>query len=187
MPITVDEGVPAGRNTPTRLPDKEYGEALSGLVIKCTDLLPIRRNQDGTFSVLLGLRDQEPMRDWWIFGGRQQWRMNAVDSLQQRIEVELGVRFETDRFSFIDCADLMWTTRAQEPVNEGCCVSTWVHGIILSADEIDSLRPNEEYRDLKWYAPEEIATGDFHDMVKHMTSLFIGRLKEAMDYMGHGA
>lgn len=179
MPIHCDEGMPAGRSEPVRLNNEAYSKALSGLVVNCTDLLPVRRTQAG-FEILLGLRDQDPMRGWWLFGGRQQWRMAPTQSLQKRIEAELGLSIETDRFTFIDVASLPWKTRAQAPIEDGCHMSSWVYGVVLNGPEVQRIRPNEEYEESDWFTPKEIADGDFHQAVKHMTQLYVSRLRHVM-------
>lgn len=179
MPIHVDEGTPANLPESTFLPNDVYSQVLDAVVVSCADLLPLVKTEDGAYKVLLGFRDQEPMRGWWIFGGRQQVGLSPEHSLQKRIEKELGFTLETDRLLHLDVASLRWKTRAQDPVDAGCQMFTTVYGIVLSEDEYTALQFNEEYSEIKLFDPQEILDGNYHKMVKHMLQTFLDRIGAA--------
>lgn len=159
------------------LSDPVYSQALDALVIACVDILPIHGEQ-----VLLGRRSWEPQQDWWCFGGRMHKGELYQIAAQRNVQRELfqgvsKITVHPDRFTLVGVYNLLWSTRAQEPAENGCHMISITMMLSLTEEEISFLCPNEEYHDVKWALFDEItlSTDKYHpclvQMVKDVVAL----------------
>jgi ADP-ribose pyrophosphatase YjhB (NUDIX family) len=138
------------------LPDSVYSQALDALVIGCVDVIPIHNGQ-----MLIGLRNWEPQPDWWCFGGRmrkgEQYQIAAARNVRRELFHERDeIEINPDRFNLVGIYNLIWNKRAQKPVQNGCHILSVTMMLSLTDTEIALLRPNEEYRNIRWVLPDEI-------------------------------
>ncbi len=172
MPIHYDSGPPTDWDGPVFLGDEAYGDVLKSKVINCTDFLPVFI-EDSQVKVFLGLRDQEPMSDWWVFGGAQAIRRAPTESLSLRMRAEMGIEIDPSRFIFLDTASMPWPTREQEPKGAGCHMSSWFYAAELTPEEFGQIKVNEEYADTCLVDADDVLNGGYHPVLKHMVGKYL--------------
>lgn len=172
MPIHYDSGAPDDWDKPVFLSDEIYGDVLKSKVINCVDLLPVL-SEEGQVRVFLGLRNQEPMKDWWVFGGAHTIRQAPTESLSLRIKTEMGIEIDPSRFIFLDTASMPWPTREQEPKGAGCHMSSWMYAAELTPEEFDQININGEYADTCLVDADDVLGGDYHPVLKHMVGKYL--------------
>lgn len=138
------------------LSDPRYSQALDVLVIGCVDIIPVYQGR-----MLLGLRSWHPQPNWWCFGGRMQkgeiYQIAAARNVQRELFHNLNeFEINPNRFVLVGVYNLIWSKRAQEPVDNGCHMISITMMLSLSKSEVASLKPNEEYRETRWMQPDEI-------------------------------
>lgn len=129
--------------------DEAYSQILDNVVIVCVDI--ILCNAQG--EILLGKRQQEPMRDWWIIGGRMRAGESLEEAVQRNIKRELGFEADLSTLWQVGVYSMIWATRAQPPQNRGCHVMSITHGLMVEPQEF---KFNEEYKDVRWINPKTV-------------------------------
>ena len=112
------------------LSDLEYGRALDTVVIACVDGVLWHGNQ-----VLLGWRNQDPRRGWWIVGGRMQVGESPVQAAQRKLRDEANLDLEGDRIQFVGVYSTQFATRRQPPTYHGLHSINLVHAVRLTDAE----------------------------------------------------
>lgn len=182
-------GIGVGRQYVTRNPDESqpvftkyldaepYAEALSGLVVKCVDVLVY---DPETAMVLIGTRQQEPQAGDWVIGGRMRAGESLEDSAIRNLQREIGLNIDPKKLRQVGDYELIWDTKAQPTTtNEegrdvtGCHMSSKVELYPVTPEEKASMVYNDEYAAVKWVDPLKILNapeGAYHpclvDMVK---------------------
>jgi hypothetical protein len=161
-----------------RLPESVYSQAVDALVIGCADVVPVH---DG--RMLIGLRSREPQPDWWCFGGRMRRGELYQIAAARNIHLELfhgveGLHVHPDRFVMIGVYNLIWDTRAQEPIENGSHTLSVTMMLALTDMEVEYIRPNDEYRGVQWILPDElVGTPDrFHPCLIEMARAVASRI-----------
>jgi hypothetical protein len=154
--------------------DEAYKQALSGLVIKCVDIVIY---DPATGRVLVGERDQEPQRGDWVIGGRMRAGETAHEAAIRNLRRELGDRVANEASERLEPIgteyDMVWDTREQDPtLNEDGETVTIAHmssspmALPMSEAEFNSIaKPNEEYAGLRWedgFELYEAPAGTYH-------------------------
>src|SRR6266536_3496052 len=141
--------------------DDAYAEALSGLVMKCVDIIVI---DPATTSVLLGTRQQEPQPGLWVIGGRKRAGETHIEAAQKNIKRELGIQVNADDLIEVGIEyDTMFDTRALPPTKDhigqlvaGCHTNSSTFVIALDVSLVQSIRHNDEYAGLHWISLKQI-------------------------------
>jgi ADP-ribose pyrophosphatase YjhB (NUDIX family) len=142
---------PLQQSAPDRayLSDQEYGRALDTLVIACVDVVLCWGDR-----VLLGCRNQDPRRGWWIVGGRMQVGESPMQTTQRKLQDEANLRVEGDRIQFIGVYSTQFATRRQPPTHHGLHSINLVHTVRLTDAESQqvNLTPTEydQHRWIRW-------------------------------------
>jgi ADP-ribose pyrophosphatase YjhB (NUDIX family) len=135
------------------LSDEDYSKVLDNVCVTCCDIIVVR--DDG--RILLGLRAWEPLKDWWIQGGRAKPGESFEETCARNVKRELGLVIDPERFQLLKPYMHNWAQRRQEPVDNGSCTSSIVHVLFVTQEECEQIKPNEEYVDVKWEDPQVIA------------------------------
>jgi ADP-ribose pyrophosphatase YjhB (NUDIX family) len=152
---------------PVYLDDATYGQALDAFVPTCIDVLVF--HSDG--RVLLGKRQQEPQPDWWVIGGRMRVRESFFAAAARNVKRELGFQIELARTDTtpIGAYSLVWDTRAQAPVFDGCHMLSLPLIYELTEEELHRLQPNAEYAEVAWFDPYEVMSDPaYHPAMRRM-------------------
>lgn len=96
--------------------DPEYARILDCVVVACVDAVLL----DPQGRMLIGKRSREPQPDDWIIGGRMQTGQTFEEAARKNIERELSIKLESERYSYVGTYNLVWSNRAQAPVENGC-------------------------------------------------------------------
>jgi len=133
----------------TFMSDSAYAEALDSLVICCADAAVLH---EGLW--LIAKRAWEPLPDWWVIGGRMRKGELIEQALRRNLRRELRLDIPEDRLqSIIGYYSMIWDTRAQEPIENGCHLFSITAAIHLTAKEKARIQLNEEYADSQWVNP----------------------------------
>jgi len=139
--------------------DREYAAVLDSIVIACVDIILI----NGMREMLLGKRTREPQPDYWIIGGRMKPGESFEEAAARNIKRELGIELGPERFTYLTTLSLVWARRAQEPKDNGSHMISITMAANVNDEEIASIRPNDEYSELRWIRPATIRYGTgFH-------------------------
>mmetsp|Transcript_168385 Transcript_168385/g.540981 ORF Transcript_168385/g.540981 Transcript_168385/m.540981 type:complete len:252 (+) Transcript_168385:42-797(+) len=162
------------------LEDAEYGRALDALVKAVSDVLVVSPDDS---QVFLGRRKVEPQPDWWYIGGRAKPGETPEQAAVRNIRRELGLELPIERFEVIANYSFVWHTRAQAPVDNGTADISTVHSLVLRPEEVGVVKLDEkEYLDAKWFAAEEVLSGEFHPALKQaIRDLRAKRAYEALE------
>jgi ADP-ribose pyrophosphatase YjhB (NUDIX family) len=147
------------------LPDDVYAQVLDEIVPTCVDLLLITEDK---LRVLLGKRQQEPQPDWWLIGGRKRTRECDADTAARNAKRELGIDLDLARLDRrpLGAFSLVWDTRAQGEVFNGCHTTSLPYIYFVTAAELEAMVPNQEYAEVRlWHASEITNDGQFHPML----------------------
>ena len=157
------------------LSDIEYEQAIRALVVVCTDVSIIDRDER---KLYLAMRRARPASGWWYIGGRAFAGETELESMLRCFQRETGMKVAVERFQFISMNRYQWKDRAQEPVNIGCDSLCYTYALELSAEErlkvAKSLDQNEYTHEigLRGFTRAELISEnvlpqiiDFYDMV----------------------
>lgn len=162
----------------TRLPDKEYGEALDCIVKGCSDMLLLSPDAN---SVLLGKRIVHPQPDWWFVGGRIFPGETPTQSCCRLLKRELSLDVEPARLRSVCCASLAWGRREQPPQEHGTTDIQIALTLQLTSDEVDRVRLDPaEYSDSKFVPLRDIEGGDYHPALKFAVGSLIAYQKHQL-------
>lgn len=158
MPQVRHIGIREEKFTPHHswMTDEEYGKVLDNIVICCADVVPY----DPNGKVLLGKRQQKPLLNWSIIGGRMQAGESPEEAARRNLQREL--HFDSSGLNFWQIGVYSWTfaTRAQEPQDRGCHLVSFVFSFCLP--EQSSISFNTEYEQVRWFNPAEITVENLH-------------------------
>ena len=121
------------------LPQEIYAQALSSLIIVCTDVAIICPSEKLLF---LAKRIVHPMPGYWTIGGRRFAGESAVSAAKRNLSRETGMTLDSFRFTNITDTEVIWATRKEQPTMAG------KHDIInffsaeMSLDEIYKVNQN---------------------------------------------
>ncbi|MDP3900880.1 MAG: NUDIX hydrolase [bacterium] len=135
--------------------DELYSKILDSVVVATADILCF----DSEGKILLGRRTRNPQPDWWIIGGRMKRGESFHAAAARKMEEELGLRLKEDRFRGFAACSFVWKKRAQEPQNHGSHTAGVIMAVTLSGEDVRSIKPNDEYSELKWLLPQDIVSG----------------------------
>lgn len=142
------------------LDDETYARALSGIVIKCVDIMVF---DPKTGRVLLGDRDQLPHDGVWPFGGRKRPGESDKETAVRNLERELGIKVSEDDIEPVGTQyELIWDTREHsDTYNEEGELVTGCHDsgtlMMLPIDEASArFTHNREFGSIEWYDFGEI-------------------------------
>lgn len=134
------------------LPEAIYAQALDALVICCVDAALLSQGH-----WLLARRVQEPHPDWWVIGGRMRKGELIEEALRRTLRREIHLDLPEERLRhIIGYYNLIWDTRAQEPVSKGCQLFSITIAVSLTEEEREQLVLNEEYGEAQWVKPEHV-------------------------------
>ncbi|RAQ93940.1 NUDIX domain-containing protein [Thermogemmatispora tikiterensis] len=134
------------------LPEDIYAQALDALVICCVDAALLSRGH-----WLIARRVQEPHSDWWVIGGRMRKGELIEEALRRTLRREIQLDLPEERLRhIIGYYNLIWDTRAQEPVSNGCQLFSITVAVSLTEEEREQLALNEEYGEAQWVKPEQV-------------------------------
>lgn len=139
--------------TEKRLPDEIYARALDRLVISCLDVAVL--NPAG--ELFLGKRAWEPAKDlFWIVGGARDRGESFEETAARHCEHELGIVVEPSRFQQLGSYSYAFAKRRQPPEDNGSHTDSVVFTIRLNDAEASTIRPNEEYSEVRWIRPSDV-------------------------------
>jgi len=162
------------RSHRTRLPDKEYGEALDCLVKGCSDLLLL----SPTGNLLLGKRKVQPQPDWWFVGGRIFPGETPFQSCSRLLKRELSLDIDPSRYETVCTQSLAWGMREQPPKDHGTTDLQVVLALRVAETELDRVVLDPaEYSDSQWIEPAAVLAGDFHPALKFAVSSLLAQQK----------
>lgn len=134
------------------LSDKEYGRALSALVVACVDVALMCDNK-----LLLGLRVNEPWKDGWSFpGGRMKPGESFGDTAVRHVQADVGLHMNPKRFRVVRTNSWAWSRRAQAPQRAGCHTTSTVVFAELSSDEAKEIKPKGDLAEIQWMSIQKI-------------------------------
>jgi ADP-ribose pyrophosphatase YjhB (NUDIX family) len=134
------------------LPEDIYAQALDALVICCVDAALLHRGH-----WLIARRAQEPHPDWWVIGGRMRKGELIEEALRRTLRREVHLDLPEERLRrIIGYYNLIWDTRAQEPVSNGCQLFSITVAVSLTEEERAQLVLNEEYGEARWVEPQQV-------------------------------
>lgn len=190
-------GIGVGRQYVTQNPDEPqpvftkyldaepYAEALSGLVVKCVDVLVY---DPETSRVLIGTRQQEPQAGDWVIGGRMRAGESLEDSAIRNLQREIGLNIDPKKLRQVGDYELIWDTKVQAPTtNEegrlvnGCHMSSKVELYPVTPEEKASMVYNDEYAAVEWVDPFKIINapeGVYHPCLVDMVTDGLGIITE---------
>jgi ADP-ribose pyrophosphatase YjhB (NUDIX family) len=132
---------------PVRMDDESCSQALSSLVLVCTDTLIINTKNRQPY---VAMRRARPMADrWWFIGGRRLFGETPLAAMVKRFKRETSLSIPAARFKFIGEFEYMFKDRQQKPQSGGNHTLSHTFAVELSPDEIrtaaDLLDPEEYY------------------------------------------
>ncbi|MCB9822881.1 NUDIX domain-containing protein [Candidatus Nomurabacteria bacterium] len=137
--------------------ENEYSKILDGLVIVCVDTVVY----DSEGRVLLGLRNKQPIKGWWIFGGRMRANESFTEAAKRGLMRELSIR-TTQEPKIVGYYDLRWDTREEAPSSNGCHVllvaMKYKLDSSISINQIDS-----SHEEIRWFSQEELRSENLND------------------------
>ena len=150
--------------TEKRLPDEIYARALDRVVVSMLDVVVI--NPSG--ELFLGKRAWEPAKDlFWIIGGARNRGESFEETAEGHCKHELGIEVGPARFQEVGFYSYAFAKRRQNPEGNGIHTDSTVFAVQLTTEEVMMLKPNEEYSEVMWIRPEEVAqrAGEFHPAI----------------------
>lgn len=148
-----------------RMTDDDYSKALDSLVITCVDVVAVHKGE-----ILLGKRAIEPNPDWWVAGGRMMPGESFEEAAARNVKRELGLDVEPYLFEYLNTHSVVWPTRAQPPQDHGCHEVIITMVLPLTNEEVDNIKPNQEYERLWWLPVKKVVSNhsQFHPaLVQH--------------------
>lgn len=140
--------------------DEEFAAACDALVKTCADILVLSPDHK---RVLLGKRDQYPMKGWWEIGGKMDPGETPKESCSRNIKRELRLDIDPTRFHFIGTSNNAWVRRQQPPQENGVHDFIVIHFLRLEPAEVSVIDHNlffyqyhEEYDHLEWFDIETL-------------------------------
>ena len=135
------------------LSDKEYGRALSALVVACVDVALMCGDK-----LLLGLRVNEPWKGGWSFpGGRMKPGESFGDTAARHVRVNVGLHMSPKRFHVVRTNSWAWSRRAQAPQQAGCHTTSTVVFAELSFHERERIDPSSgDLSKIQWMNIQKI-------------------------------
>jgi ADP-ribose pyrophosphatase YjhB (NUDIX family) len=149
-----------GKYTPRsfRLSNKLYGEILDNIVVACVDVLII--NAKG--QILLGHRSQDPLRGWWLIGGRMLPGESLQEAACRKLREEIALTVCPSDVSVVSVNSFLFDKRAQAPIDHGCHMLQVLTTVKVGQPQGKLIA---EYSELGWFNPQEVCqnkTGCFH-------------------------
>lgn len=146
--------------------DDAYAKALDSLVLACVDVVPTHQGK-----MLIGKRTRHPQADWWVMGGRMRTGESFGVSAERLLKSELGLDLAPARFAPLTFFATAWQLRAWPPETNGTHTVSLVMHIELTDDEAKSLKPNDEYSEIKWSEPADVAADEsYHPGLRQAAS-----------------
>jgi colanic acid biosynthesis protein WcaH len=134
--------------------DEEYGKILDNFVVGCVDVAVIYENK-----ILLERRVENPIQgEWWIFGGRMMKGESFKETATRSVSRELGVNLETGRFVEVGTYNLIWPTRREPVISNGCHHLLVAHSVDVTDEEYGKINQTIEKSGMaaKWLSYEEV-------------------------------
>ena len=144
--------------------DAEYGKVLDNFVIACVDVAVIYGDM-----ILLERRANEPIRgEWWIFGGRMRRGETLVQAAARNVSREIGLDIQPKRFFEAGVYNLMWPTRREPDISNGCQHLLLAHAVRIEKDEFEKINEQIEKHTIavKWHDHSNIISGQYLKEVK---------------------
>lgn len=123
------------------LSDEAYEQAITGMIIVCTDAVIINRERD---TFYLAKRAIKPMQGLWWIGGRRLPSESAHASMQRCFKRETGLHLQYGRFTFVDMAEYVWKDRQQEPQYAGSHNLCHTFAVELTDEELAQAKQGME-------------------------------------------
>jgi colanic acid biosynthesis protein WcaH len=136
--------------------DADYSMILDTVVVACTDVCVL----DDKGDILLGFRQQKPLMNvWWTIGGRMFPGETFQQSAARKLRAEVSLKIEPNRFLYVNTYLCLNGERAQEPQNHSCHMLDIMMAVVLSENEIQQIKHNEEYSQVEWWSIAEVING----------------------------
>lgn len=152
--------------------ESAYSEALTSLVIVCTDVLLVNRVNK---TVYLAKRRSKPMNDWWLIGGRMYAGELPEESMARCFKRETSVEIEKNRFKFVALNRYFFKDRQQTPQNIGCDSLCYTFILEPTKEELNkiSLDSNEYQGGIREFTRETISREKVNEAIFNLLS-YIG-------------
>lgn len=117
------------------------------------DVIPVRDGSQG-YEFFLGIRSWQPAKGMlWYFGGGMEFG-TFEDSAVVHTRSHLGIEIDPRWLSYLGVNNLMWPERRDG--EKACQDISHVFALELPYPVSESLRPNEEILNARWYTASEL-------------------------------
>ena len=149
--------------------DEEFINIQEEIVISCVDSLVC--DQHG--NILLGLRCKDPIKDWWLFGGRMSVGEDFELTARRCLDRELGIKsFEWVEIvgHYILNYPIKNLTKSNQSIDKICSQRTHmltVPRVKVDHESIDTSKlSRDEHLELTWFTPRSLNKLQLHPYLR---------------------